>query len=94
MRTVISLPICHWMSNETKLQASDAEKSEIELTDDAYFDCWQLNVSAAPLLVTVSKIGWSNVVDATLQEEVCTKSALVVGVSTIPDEGDMVRFWP
>uniref|UniRef100_A0A914WCQ7 Ribosomal RNA-processing protein 42 n=1 Tax=Plectus sambesii TaxID=2011161 RepID=A0A914WCQ7_9BILA len=75
-----------------RIKASDSEKSEIELTDDAYFDSWQLDVTAAPLLVTVNKIGWSNVVDASLQEEVCTKSALVVGVASSPAKGDLVTL--
>jgi len=75
-----------------RVKASDAEKKEIELTDDAFFDCWQLDVSAAPLLVTVNKIGWSNVVDATLQEEACTKSNVIVGISSTPTKGDMVTL--
>jgi hypothetical protein len=34
-----------------------------------------------PLMVAVNKIGWANVIDASLIEEACSKCALWVGVS-------------
>jgi exosome complex component RRP42 len=62
-----------------RLVSDDKGESDIELTDDPS-DCWRLDVSLAPILVTVGKVGMGNVVDLTLEEEVCCKSSLIVGV--------------
>ncbi|NXD19448.1 EXOS7 protein, partial [Spelaeornis formosus] len=54
---------------------------EIELSDDPY-DCIRLNVDEVPCIVTLSKIGYSHVVDATLQEEACSLASLLVSVTS------------
>lgn len=54
---------------------------EIELSDDPY-DCIRLNVENVPLIVTLSKIGYRHVVDATLEEEACSLASLLVSVTS------------
>uniref|UniRef100_A0A6I8NDX7 Exosome component 7 n=1 Tax=Ornithorhynchus anatinus TaxID=9258 RepID=A0A6I8NDX7_ORNAN len=53
---------------------------DIELSDDPY-DCIRLNVENVPCIVTLSKIGYRHVVDATLQEEACSLARLLVSVT-------------
>ncbi|XP_020663335.3 exosome complex component RRP42 [Pogona vitticeps] len=54
---------------------------EIELSDDPY-DCIRLNVDNVPCTVTLSKIGYRHVVDATLQEEACSLASLLISVTS------------
>ncbi|GAB0184299.1 exosome complex component RRP42 isoform X1 [Grus americana] len=54
---------------------------EIELSDDPY-DCIRLNVDDVPCIVTLSKIGYRHVVDATLQEEACSLASLLISVTS------------
>ncbi|NXS31812.1 EXOS7 protein, partial [Pomatostomus ruficeps] len=54
---------------------------EIELSDDPY-DCIRLNVDEVPCIVTLSKIGYRHVVDATLQEEACSLASLLISVTS------------
>ncbi|XP_062975908.1 exosome complex component RRP42 [Elgaria multicarinata webbii] len=54
---------------------------EIELSDDP-FDCIRLNVENVPCIVTLSKIGYRHVVDATLQEEACSLASLLISVTS------------
>ncbi|KFP84393.1 PREDICTED: exosome complex component RRP42, partial [Acanthisitta chloris] len=54
---------------------------EIELSDDPY-DCIRLNVDEVPCIVTLSKIGYRHVVDATLQEEACSLAGLLISVTS------------
>uniref|UniRef100_A0A5F9CY57 Exosome component 7 n=1 Tax=Oryctolagus cuniculus TaxID=9986 RepID=A0A5F9CY57_RABIT len=53
---------------------------EIELSDDPY-DCIQLSVENVPCIITLCKIGYRHVVDATLQEEACSLASLLVSVT-------------
>ncbi|NP_001279225.1 exosome complex component RRP42 [Callorhinchus milii] len=53
---------------------------EIELSDDPY-DCIRLNVESVPCIITLSKIGYRHVVDATSQEEACCMASLLVSVT-------------
>lgn len=55
-------------------------RTEIELSDDPY-DVKRLDVANLPCLVTLTKIGYSFVVDPTLEEECCSLGSLVFGVS-------------
>ncbi|GAB6033583.1 hypothetical protein CHUAL_013586 [Chamberlinius hualienensis] len=55
-------------------------QTELELSDDP-FDVKRLIVSDVPCLVTLTKIGNCFVVDPSLEEEACSVSSLVVGVS-------------
>uniref|UniRef100_A0A674GS29 Exosome component 7 n=1 Tax=Taeniopygia guttata TaxID=59729 RepID=A0A674GS29_TAEGU len=54
---------------------------EIELSDDPY-DCIRLNIDEVPCVVTLSKIGYRHVVDATLQEEACSLASLLISVTS------------
>ncbi|NXX90886.1 EXOS7 protein, partial [Centropus bengalensis] len=54
---------------------------EIELSDDPY-DCIRLNVDNVPCIVTLSKIGYRHVVDATLQEQACCLASLLISVTS------------
>ncbi|NXP36735.1 EXOS7 protein, partial [Leiothrix lutea] len=54
---------------------------EIELSDDPY-DCIRLSVDEVPCIVTLSKIGYRHVVDATLQEEACSLASLLISVTS------------
>uniref|UniRef100_A0A803V3F6 Exosome component 7 n=1 Tax=Ficedula albicollis TaxID=59894 RepID=A0A803V3F6_FICAL len=54
---------------------------EIELSDDPY-DCIRLNVDEVPCIITLSKIGYRHVVDATLQEEACSLASLLISVTS------------
>uniref|UniRef100_A0A4X2M544 Exosome component 7 n=1 Tax=Vombatus ursinus TaxID=29139 RepID=A0A4X2M544_VOMUR len=54
---------------------------DIELSDDPY-DCIRLNVENVPCIITLSKIGYRHVVDATLQEEACSLASLLVSVTS------------
>ena len=62
------------------LRVSPCEQgNEIEVSDDPY-DFRRINVIHTPCLVTVNKIGHCHVVDASMEEETCTLSKLVMGV--------------
>ncbi|XP_039192048.1 exosome complex component RRP42 isoform X1 [Crotalus tigris] len=54
---------------------------EFELSDDP-FDCIRLNVDNIPCIVTLSKIGYRHVIDATLQEEACSLASLLISVTS------------
>uniref|UniRef100_A0A8V0Z0X7 Ribosomal RNA-processing protein 42 n=1 Tax=Gallus gallus TaxID=9031 RepID=A0A8V0Z0X7_CHICK len=54
---------------------------EIELSDDPY-DCIRLNVEDVPCIVTLNKIGYRHVVDATLQEEACSLASLLIAITS------------
>ncbi|XP_005999056.1 exosome complex component RRP42 [Latimeria chalumnae] len=61
---------------------------EIELSDDPY-DCIRLNVENVPCVVTLSKVGHRHVVDATPQEEACSRASLLISVTS---KGTMTCF--
>ena len=54
---------------------------DLEISDDPD-DVIQLNVDKSPLVVTVSKIGHSQVVDASVSEEACSFGKLYVAVDS------------
>ncbi|NP_001238821.2 exosome complex component RRP42 [Pan troglodytes] len=54
---------------------------DIELSDDPY-DCIRLSVENVPCIITLCKIGYRHVVDATLQEEACSLASLLVSVTS------------
>ncbi|KAL5286907.1 EXOSC7 family protein [Megaselia abdita] len=58
----------------------DAGNAELVLSDDP-FDCTKINIDHIPILVTVSKIGESFVVDPSAEEEECSSASLVIGAS-------------
>ncbi len=58
----------------------DGGEPEMELSDDPY-DGKRLELSNAPILVTLTRIGNNCVVDPTLEEEACASAGLVMGVT-------------
>ena len=58
---------------------NEVGSDDLEISDDPD-DVMQLNVEKCPLLVTVSKVGHSQVVDATLAEEACCLGKIYVAV--------------
>ncbi|XP_046687803.1 exosome complex component RRP42-like [Homalodisca vitripennis] len=60
----------------------DGGQVDLTLSDDP-FDCWRLDVSTAPLIVTLCKIGDHCVVDPTAEEETCSTASIVI--ATTPD---------
>lgn len=60
--------------------AVDGGQPEMELSDDPY-DGNKLNLTNAPVLVTLSRIGNHCIVDPTPEEEACAASCLVLGVT-------------
>lgn len=61
-------------------QTSDSGNIEIELLDDP-LDCQKPHIADAPILITLNQIGNSFMVDASLEEEACTRARLLVGVA-------------
>jgi len=63
-----------------RVTAVDGGEPEIEVDDDpgAFH---RLDVSGAPLLVTLSRIGNHCIVDSTPEEETCSSASVVVGVT-------------
>lgn len=64
----------------TLMVSQDEGHVEIELSDDP-FDVQRLDVSTAPCIITLSKIGHSHVVDASQKEEACCLARLMLGVT-------------
>jgi len=58
---------------------SEQGQAEVDVSDDP-FDCKRIDVSRIPCLITLNKIGHHHVVDATMEEEMCTLARLVLGV--------------
>ncbi|CAH0385076.1 unnamed protein product [Bemisia tabaci] len=57
----------------------DGGSVDLEVSDDP-FQCWRLDITKAPVLVTLSKIGDNCVVDPTAEEETCSVASIVVAV--------------
>ncbi|XP_065087435.1 exosome complex exonuclease RRP42 [Ochlerotatus camptorhynchus] len=69
----------------------DGGAMDIILSDDPY-DCERLNIEAAPLLVTVCKIGDHCVVDPSAEEEECSAISVVIGVSRKGHKGSVTSI--
>ncbi|XP_035230745.1 exosome complex component RRP42-like [Stegodyphus dumicola] len=69
---------------DTKIQTVNVKhgenEPEIEVSDDPY-DVFSLDVSNLPLLITLFRVGSEFIVDATSEEEACSKCKLVLAVS-------------
>lgn len=65
---------------KVKAASIDGGTVDLQLSDDP-FDCFRLDVTAAPCLVTLCKIGDQCVVDPTLEEETCSNASVVVAVT-------------
>lgn len=53
---------------------------ELDVSDDP-FDFKRLDVSSAPVIITVNKIGHNHVVDASEKEEACSLARIMLGVT-------------
>lgn len=58
----------------------DGGNVDLVLSDDPS-DCDRINASTLPILMTVSKIGDYCIVDPSVDEEICSTSSAVVGIS-------------
>jgi exosome complex component RRP42 len=58
----------------------DGGTVDLVLSDDPS-DCDRLEVESIPLLITICKIGEHCVVDPSIEEEICSASSAVIGVS-------------
>ncbi|KAK7601834.1 hypothetical protein V9T40_009275 [Parthenolecanium corni] len=65
---------------KVKAKYIDGVNVDLQLSDDL-FECWKLDVSKAPCLVTLCKIGEFFVVDPTVEEEACSNGSIVVSVT-------------
>jgi len=63
-----------------QVTAVDGGEPEIEIEDDPGA-CTRLDLSNAPVLVTLARIGNHCIVDSTLEEESCSSASLVVAVT-------------
>lgn len=63
----------------------DGGDVDLVLSDDPA-DCDRLKVESYPLLVTICKIGEHVIVDPTIEEETCSTTSVVIGVSFPPDQ--------
>ncbi|VDK49421.1 unnamed protein product [Anisakis simplex] len=61
------------------VQPGDQGKSIVEVLEDN--SVWKFDISRAPLIVSVHKLGEANLVDASLTEEACSRCTLSVAVS-------------
>ncbi|KAG7203192.1 hypothetical protein KM043_010299 [Ampulex compressa] len=57
----------------------DGGEPDIQLSDDPY-DCIKLDTKNYPVIITLCKIGDKYVVDATLEEEMCSAVSIVMGI--------------
>lgn len=64
-----------------RVTSNEQGGADIDVSDDV-FDCHRLNASLMPCIVTISKIGFCHVVDATMEEETCTLARLQLGVTS------------
>merc|ERR1719300_598988 len=53
-----------------KVRQEEGGETELEVSDDPY-DVKRIDVTAAPTVVTLSKVGHSHIVDASPKEEAC-----------------------
>jgi exosome complex component RRP42 len=58
----------------------DGGNIDLVLSDDPK-DCDRLDVESVPIIITISKIGDFCIVDPTIDEEMCSASSVIVGVS-------------
>lgn len=58
----------------------DGGNVELTLSDDLY-DCERITIDNLPIIVTLCKIGEHFVVDPSAEEECCSATSLVVGIS-------------
>lgn len=65
----------------------DGGDVDLVLSDDP-LDYDRLNVDTCPLLVTIAKIGEFVIVDPTIEEETCSNTSVVVGVSFSRNDRD------
>uniref|UniRef100_F1L2L6 Ribosomal RNA-processing protein 42 n=1 Tax=Ascaris suum TaxID=6253 RepID=F1L2L6_ASCSU len=65
------------------VRPADEGKCAVDLANDN--TVWKMDVSRAPLFVSVHKLGEANLVDASLTEEACSRCTVSVAVSPTPE---------
>ncbi|KAJ8881175.1 hypothetical protein PR048_017648 [Dryococelus australis] len=65
---------------QVKAASVDGGTVELNLSDDP-FDCWRLDVSHTPVLMTLCKVGEHCILDPTGEEETCCAASAVVAVN-------------
>ncbi|XP_063221500.1 exosome complex component RRP42 isoform X2 [Bacillus rossius redtenbacheri] len=65
---------------QVKAVSVDGGQLELNLSDDP-FDCWRLDLSQAPVLMTLCKVGEHCILDPTGEEETCCAASAVVAVT-------------
>uniref|UniRef100_A0A914ZCQ1 Ribosomal RNA-processing protein 42 n=1 Tax=Parascaris univalens TaxID=6257 RepID=A0A914ZCQ1_PARUN len=65
------------------VRPADEGKCAVDLANDN--TVWKIDVSRAPLFVSVHKLGEANLVDASLTEEACSRCTVLVAVSPTPE---------
>jgi exosome complex component RRP42 len=58
----------------------EGEEVEVEVSDNPH-DSTSLNISRAPIIITVTKIGLNFVVDVNMKEEMCASSRLSLAIN-------------
>lgn len=71
-----------WNTQLPLIKRIDMDGNNIELNvSDELYDCTKIDVSNAPVMVTVCKIGEKCIVDPNLAEEQCAVGSVVVSIS-------------
>lgn len=71
-----------WNTQVPLIKRVDIDGNNIELSvSDELYDCYKLDVTNAPVMVTVCKIGEKCIVDPNQAEEQCSVGSVVVSVS-------------
>jgi len=65
-----------------KIEEGDEFEPDISLTDDPLACKFLDNITEAPLIITVHKIGERHVIDPSLEEESCSSAYLTVAISS------------
>ena len=65
-----------------QIEEGDEFEPDISLTDDPLACKFLDNITEAPLIITVHKIGERHVIDPSLEEESCSSSYLTVAISS------------
>ncbi|KAK9891938.1 hypothetical protein WA026_017421 [Henosepilachna vigintioctopunctata] len=78
----IAVKAALWNTQIPKIKSINVDGSNIDIqVCDDIFSCTKLDVTGAPLMVTVCKIGDKCIVDPNAAEEQCSVGAVVVAVS-------------
>ncbi|KAI5723373.1 hypothetical protein M8J76_005213 [Diaphorina citri] len=71
--------------------AVDGKNIDLQLSDDPH-DCWTLDISHIPCLVTMCKIGDHYLVDPTQEEEACSNASLILAITKTGKLTSMFKY--